>query len=126
METRWPTNYPSVLYYIFRYDSFCNKQSFGHEDPIYIGLKFDCNALHPKEINNPLNIYLFVFFNKIIIELRYNFTGLFGKLLKAADKFLEKFNIRRLKFGTIIEFLDKLEMNKSKTAMAKVMITIKV
>lgn len=102
------------------------------KDPIYLGLKFDCNAisldrtLHPKEINNPLNIYLFVFFNKIIIELRYNFTGLFGKLLKAADKFLEKFNIRRLKFGTIIEFLDKLEMNKSKSAMAKVMITIKV
>eukprot|EP00105_Crassostrea_gigas_P044415 XP_019928563.1 PREDICTED: uncharacterized protein LOC105342369 [Crassostrea gigas] len=51
--------------------------------------------------------------------------GFFAKLLKAADKFLQKFNIRRLKFGTIIEFLDKLGMDKSKKAMAKVMITIK-
>ncbi|XP_062616058.1 uncharacterized protein LOC134277763, partial [Saccostrea cucullata] len=53
------------------------------------------------------------------------FIGFFKKLLKAADKFLEKYNIRRLKFGTIIEFLDKLGMNESKEAMAKVMITIK-
>lgn len=52
--------------------------------------------------------------------------GFFSKLLKAADKFLQKFNIRRLKFGTIIEFLDKLGMVKSKEAMARVMITIKV
>lgn len=65
-----------------------------------------------------------------MINSRYKFDlffiGFFAKLLKAADKFLQKFNIRRLKFGTIIEFLDKLGMDKSKMAMAKVMITIKV
>ncbi|XP_062579219.1 uncharacterized protein LOC134241150, partial [Saccostrea cucullata] len=51
--------------------------------------------------------------------------GIFSKLLKTADKFLEKFNIRRLKFGTIMEFLDRFGMTESKAAMARVMMEIK-
>lgn len=31
-------------------------------------------------------------------------------LLKIVDKFLDKFNLRRLKFGIIMEFLDKFGM----------------
>lgn len=49
-----------------------------------------------------------------------------SKLLKAADKFLEKFSIRRLKFGTIMEFLEKFNMQSSKEAMARVFKEIKV
>lgn len=51
---------------------------------------------------------------------------MFSQLLKTADKFLEKFNIRRLKFGTIMEFLDRFNMQTSKDAMARVMKGIKV
>lgn len=51
---------------------------------------------------------------------------MFSQLLKTADKFLEKFNIRRLKFGTIMEFLDRFNMQTSKDAMARVMRGIKV
>lgn len=51
---------------------------------------------------------------------------MFSKLLKTADKFLEKFNLRRLKFGTIMEFLNKFGMEKSKKAMGNVMEEIKV
>lgn len=49
-----------------------------------------------------------------------------SKLLKAADKFLEKFSLRRLKFGTIMEFLEKFNMQSSKEAMARVFKEIKV
>lgn len=51
---------------------------------------------------------------------------MFSKLLKTADKFLEKFNLRRLKFGTIMEFLHKFGMEESKKAMGNVMEKIKV
>lgn len=51
---------------------------------------------------------------------------MFTKLLRTADKFLQKLNLRRLKMGTIIEFLDRFGMVKSKEAMAKVIVTIKV
>lgn len=51
---------------------------------------------------------------------------MFSKLLKTADKFLEKFNLRRLKFGTIMEFLHKFGMEESKKAMGNVMEEIKV
>lgn len=51
---------------------------------------------------------------------------MFSKLLKTADKFLAKLNLRRLKMGTIIEFLDRFGMVQSKEAMAKVILTIKV
>lgn len=51
---------------------------------------------------------------------------MFSKLLKTADKFLEKFNLRRLKFGTIMVFLHKFGMEESKKAMGNVMEEIKV
>ncbi|XP_062593831.1 uncharacterized protein LOC134255325, partial [Saccostrea cucullata] len=51
--------------------------------------------------------------------------GIFTTLLKTADKFLKKFKIRRLKFGTILEFLERFGMTKSKDAMARVMRGIK-
>ena len=51
---------------------------------------------------------------------------MFSKLLKTADKFLEKFNIRRLKFGTIMEFLKKFSMTDSMTSMGEVLREIKV
>ena len=54
------------------------------------------------------------------------FKGMFSMLLKTADKFLEKFNIRRLKFGTIMEFLKKFNMPDSITAMETVLREIKV
>lgn len=56
----------------------------------------------------------------------FSFAGMFSKLLRTADKFLQKLNLRRLKMGTIIEFLDRFGMVKSKEAMAKVILTIKV
>ena len=51
---------------------------------------------------------------------------MFSKLLKTADKFLQKLNLRRLKMGTIIEFLDIFGIVKSKEAMTNVILTIKV
>lgn len=51
---------------------------------------------------------------------------MFSTLLKTADKFLDKFNLRRLKFGTIMEFLDKFGMQQSKDALGNVMEEIKV
>lgn len=51
---------------------------------------------------------------------------MFSTLLKTADKFLDKFNLRRLKFGTIMEFLDKFGMHQSKDALGNVMEEIKV
>eukprot|EP00105_Crassostrea_gigas_P038494 XP_019922642.1 PREDICTED: uncharacterized protein LOC105327901 [Crassostrea gigas] len=57
-------------------------------------------------------------------SIKKKFKGI-SKLLKAADKFLEKFSIRRLKFGTIMEFLEKFNMQSSKEAMARVFKEIK-
>lgn len=54
------------------------------------------------------------------------FSGMFSKLLKTTDKFFEKFNIRRLKLGTIMAFLERLNMMESKTAIARVLRKIKV
>ncbi|XP_021353372.1 uncharacterized protein LOC110450253 [Mizuhopecten yessoensis] len=51
--------------------------------------------------------------------------GLFSNLLKKADSFLKKFSLRRLRMGTIIEFLDRLGMDESKEKMANVIKTIK-
>lgn len=51
---------------------------------------------------------------------------MFSKLLKTTDKFFEKFNIRRLKLGTIMAFLERLNMMESKTAIARVLRKIKV
>lgn len=51
---------------------------------------------------------------------------MFSKLLKTADKFFEKFNIRRLKLGTMMAFLERLDMTESKTALARVLRNIKV
>lgn len=51
---------------------------------------------------------------------------MFSTLLKTADKFLEKFKLRRLKFGTIMEFLDKFGMQQSKDALGNVMEEMKV
>lgn len=51
---------------------------------------------------------------------------MFSTLLKTADKFLDKFNLRRLKCGTIMEFLDKFGMQQSKDALGNVMEEIKV
>lgn len=65
--------------------------------------------------------------NVYLMYLRFFFFALgISKLLKAADKFLEKFSIRRLKFGTIMEFLEKFNMQSSKEAMARVFKEIKV
>lgn len=55
-----------------------------------------------------------------------SFSGMFSKLLKTADKFFEKFNIRRLKLGTMMAFLERLDMTESKTALARVLRNIKV
>ena len=68
------------------------------------------------------NLFLKVFYFTAI----FVFQGMFSKLLKTADKFLEKFNIRRLKFGTIMEFLTKFSMTDSMTAMGEVLREIKV
>ncbi|XP_078336896.1 uncharacterized protein LOC144626511 [Crassostrea virginica] len=52
-------------------------------------------------------------------------TGMFSTLLLKADTFLQKYNLRRLKFGTIIEFLDKFNMTTSKEALRDVLKSIK-
>ncbi|KAK3102203.1 hypothetical protein FSP39_009587 [Pinctada imbricata] len=49
----------------------------------------------------------------------------FRTLIQKADSFLQKFSLRRLKMGTIIEFLDILGLTDSKQKMADVIKTIK-
>lgn len=75
-----------------------------------------------------LKIWISILNVEILNDLKWeiSFAGMFTKLLRTADKFLQKLNLRRLKMGTIIEFLDRFGMVKSKEAMAKVIVTIKV
>lgn len=51
---------------------------------------------------------------------------MFSTLLLKADTFLQKYNLRRLKFGTIIEFMDKFNMTTSKEALKGVVKSVKV
>lgn len=53
-------------------------------------------------------------------------AGMFSTLLLKADTFLQKYNLRRLKFGTIIEFMDKFNMTTSKEALRGVVKSVKV
>jgi hypothetical protein len=46
--------------------------------------------------------------------------------MKKADSFFKKFSLKRLKLGSIIEFLDKLGMTESKKSLAEVLKSIKV
>jgi hypothetical protein len=51
---------------------------------------------------------------------------MFSTLIKKADSFFKKFSLKRLKLGSIIEFLDQLGMTESKKNLAKVLKSIKV
>lgn len=43
-----------------------------------------------------------------------------------ADSFMKKFSLRRLKMGTIIEFLTKLDMTDSRAKFVKALKTLQV
>ena len=51
---------------------------------------------------------------------------MFSTLMKKADSFFKKFSLKRLKLGSIIEFLDQLGMTESKKSLAEVLKSIKV
>jgi hypothetical protein len=51
---------------------------------------------------------------------------MFSTLLKKADSFFKRFSLKRLKLGSIIEFLDQLGMTDSKQKLAEVLKSIKV
>ncbi|CAG2211662.1 unnamed protein product [Mytilus edulis] len=55
----------------------------------------------------------------------FNIKDAFSVLLKKANSFLKKFSLKKLRMGTIIDFLDKLGMDESKVQMAGVIKTIK-
>lgn len=71
--------------------------------------------------------YMYVFeFNMVLNKSLFGAVGMFSSLLLTADTFLQKYNLRRLKFGTIIEFLDKFNMTSSKEALRGVVSSVKV
>jgi len=47
-------------------------------------------------------------------------------LIEKTNAFMQKFSLKRLKMGSIINLLDKLKMRESKEKMSKVIKTIKV
>ncbi|XP_052083601.1 uncharacterized protein LOC127720901 [Mytilus californianus] len=55
----------------------------------------------------------------------FNIKDAFSVLLKKANSFLKKFSLKKIRMGTIIDFLDKLGMDESKEQMAGVIKTIK-
>ena len=54
------------------------------------------------------------------------FLDPFTTLLHKADSFFKKLSLKRLKLGTILNFIDKLGMKDSAKKIAEVMKTIKV
>jgi hypothetical protein len=63
---------------------------------------------------------------KILSLFKIYFSDPFTTLLHKADVFFKKFSLKRLKLGTIIDFIAKLGMKESANKMAEVMKTIKV
>ena len=62
------------------------------------------------------NIHLIIFY----------LSGPFATLMKKADSFMQKFSLRRLKMGTIIEFLTKLGMTDSRAKFVTAIKTLQV
>jgi hypothetical protein len=62
------------------------------------------------------NIHLIIFY----------LPGPFATLMKKADSFMQKFSLRRLKMGTIIEFLTKLGMTDSRAKFVTAIKTLQV
>ncbi|CAC5381353.1 unnamed protein product [Mytilus coruscus] len=58
-------------------------------------------------------------------SINLNFKDPFSVLLKKADSFLQKFSLKKLRMGSIIDFLGKLKMNESMQKLAAVMKTVK-
>ncbi|VDI04283.1 Hypothetical predicted protein, partial [Mytilus galloprovincialis] len=58
-------------------------------------------------------------------SINLNFQDPFSVLLKKADSFLQKFSLKKLKMGSIIDFLGKLKMDESKKKLAAVLTTVK-
>lgn len=53
-------------------------------------------------------------------------TDMFITLIKKAEAFFEKFSLKKLKLGSIIEYLDRLGMTETKEKLAIVLKTIRV
>lgn len=51
---------------------------------------------------------------------------MFITLIKKAEAFFEKFSLKKLKLGSIIEYLDRLGMTETKEKLAVVLKTIRV
>ncbi|XP_052081230.1 uncharacterized protein LOC127719255 [Mytilus californianus] len=58
-------------------------------------------------------------------SINLNVQDPFSVLLKKADSFLQKFSLKKLKMGSIIDFLGKLKMDESKKKLAVVLTTVK-
>ena len=64
------------------------------------------------------DLIVFKFIIYLLIKLFAADDALLGKLLGNIKAFLKNFSIRRIKLGQIIEFLELLDMQESKSAMA--------